>query len=120
MEGPRGTFFGGLEHDMKCPQCGTEMQSGIAVVWPKAGLLLTLLGYAGLNSFQHLWFVSGEALDEQAARRTAMMSVGRGKADLVLKAAQPGRAWACSGCKTTVIVGGGLAEPQAQADRPRA
>jgi hypothetical protein len=40
---------------MKCPQCVSEMEAGIAVVKAKPGWLSM---FAGTNGFQHLWFVN--------------------------------------------------------------
>jgi hypothetical protein len=82
------------------------MRPGLAVVKMKPAWLPVLAGH-GLNCYQHLWFVPTGARDEQAVRMAMVLVDG----ELVLKAAQPARAWDCRACRTTVIVGEGPAEP---------
>jgi hypothetical protein len=90
---------------MKCPQCSTEMQAGFTMVDVKKGWLPLLAGF-GLNAYQHLWFFSGEQQDEKAMRMASISASG----ELVLKAAEPRRAFRCGGCKAVFLMGTGRTE----------
>jgi hypothetical protein len=70
---------------MKCPQCGSEMQSGVAVVKSKPGIFSM---FAGINGYQHLWFVPVDGSDTTAVR----LATVNGEGELLQKAYQAGTA----------------------------
>jgi hypothetical protein len=87
---------------MKCPQCGAEAVSGVAVVKAKPSLL-SMLG--GMSGYQHLWFVTVDASDATAVRLATIS----GEGELLQKVHQARAAWRCPRCKTTVLSGEGTA-----------
>jgi len=89
---------------MKCPHCGSETESGVAVVKAKPGILSM---FAGINGYQHLWFVPTDSANPTAARAATFGSEG----ELLLKAYQAGAAFRCGNCKTVVLVECGAPVP---------
>jgi len=73
------------------------MQSGITIVKAKPGLLSM---FAGINGYQHLWFVPVD-LSNPREMRTASIN---GEGELLQKAYQPAAAFRCGQCKSVVLV----------------
>jgi hypothetical protein len=82
---------------MKCPHCGSETISGVAVVKSKPGFMSM---FAGINGYQHLWFVPVDGSNAAAVRAATINSEG----ELLQKAYQAGAAFRCETCKTVVLV----------------
>jgi hypothetical protein len=64
---------------MKCPQCGSEMESGVTIVKSKPTFLSM---FAGINGYQHLWFVPVDRSDPTAMREATI----NGEGELLQKA----------------------------------
>jgi hypothetical protein len=83
---------------MKCPQCSSEMTSCITVVKSKPSFLSM---FAGINGYQHLWFVPVDRSNAAAVREATF----HGQGELLQTAYQIGAAYRCAGCKTAVLLG---------------
>jgi hypothetical protein len=82
---------------MKCPQRGLEMVSGVTVVKSKSGWLSM---FAGINGYQHLWFVAVDPSNHEAVRNATISDDG----ELLQKAYQAGAAFRCNQCRTAVLM----------------